>query len=41
VIKSLYKIYRKKKNWILLDSEKALYGDRVPKGYEKVDLLGK
>jgi len=25
----------------LLESEKATYGDRVPAGYEKIDLLGK
>jgi hypothetical protein len=25
----------------LLDSEKAQYGDRVPKGFDKIDLLGK
>eukprot|EP00347_Sterkiella_histriomuscorum_P015995 403354901 len=31
----------KKKTWVLLDSEKQTYGDRVPKGYEKLDLLGK
>jgi serine/threonine protein kinase len=30
-----------KKHWVLTDQEKALYGDRVPKGYEKLDLLGK
>jgi hypothetical protein len=30
-----------KHDWGLLDSEKATYGDRCPKGYEKVKLLGK
>jgi hypothetical protein len=30
-----------KKHWVLTDSEKQVYGDRVPKGYEKLDLLGK
>ena len=25
----------------MLDAEKALYGDRCPKGYEKLRLLGK
>lgn len=28
-------------NYNLSDSEKALYGDRCPSGYKKVDLLGK
>jgi hypothetical protein len=31
----------KKKVWVLTDQEKVTYGDRVPKGYEKLDLLGK
>jgi len=31
----------KKKTWVLSDQEKTTYGDRVPKGYEKLDLLGK
>jgi len=26
---------------VLTDQEKVTYGDRVPKGYEKLDLLGK
>jgi serine/threonine protein kinase len=30
-----------KKNWVLTDQERWTYGDRVPKGYEKLDLLGK
>jgi serine/threonine protein kinase len=30
-----------KKHWVLTEQEKSLYGDRVPKGYEKLDLLGK
>ena len=37
-------VYRKKKattSWVLTDQEKAKYGDRVPKGFEKIDLLGK
>lgn len=29
------------KDWGLLDSEKATFGDRMPKGYEKLSLLGK
>jgi serine/threonine protein kinase len=29
------------KTWTLSDQEKATYGDRVPKGYDKLDLLGK
>jgi len=32
---------KKKANYQLLDSEKQTYGDRVPKGYDKIDLLGK
>lgn len=31
----------KKAGWDLLDTEKALYGDRCPQGYEKLSLLGK
>lgn len=33
--------HSKKKAWVLSEQEKATYGDRVPKGYEKLDLLGK
>ena len=29
------------KEWGLADFEKAQYGDRCPKGYEKLSLLGK
>ena len=32
---------RKKKKWVLTDNEKQVYGDRTPKGYEKLDMLGK
>ena len=31
----------KKTNWVLSDQEKSTYGDRCPKGYDKLDLLGK
>jgi hypothetical protein len=31
----------KKTNWILSEQEKQTYGDRCPKGYDKIDLLGK
>ena len=30
-----------KQDWGLLDAEKALYGDRCPKGFDKLQLLGK
>ena len=30
-----------KGDWGLLDTERAMYGDRCPKGYEKLKLLGK
>ena len=29
------------REWGLADFEKAQYGDRCPKGYEKISLLGK
>ncbi len=29
------------KEWGLSDMEKAQYGDRCPRGYEKISLLGK
>lgn len=29
------------KDWGLLDSEKATFGDRIPRGYDKLSLLGK
>jgi len=32
---------KSRQDWGLLDAEKALYGDRCPKGYEKLQLLGK
>lgn len=32
---------QKKKSVFLLDSEKAQYGDRTCKGFDKLDLLGK
>jgi len=31
----------KKKTYFLLDSDKQIYGDRCPRGFEKLDLLGK
>jgi len=42
-ILKIYHKYRskKKQTWQLLDSEKVTYGDRCPKGYDKLDLLGK
>jgi len=27
--------------WLLLDAEKIQYGDRCPKGFTKLELLGK
>jgi hypothetical protein len=30
-----------KKGWNLSDVDKGLYGDRTPKGYCKIDMLGK
>jgi serine/threonine protein kinase len=33
--------FSKKKTWTLLESEKTTYGDRTPKGYEKLDILGR
>jgi hypothetical protein len=32
---------RKSDCWDLFESEKQLYGDRCPKGFEKLALLGK
>ncbi len=31
----------KKAKYVLLDDEKKTYGDRCPKGFDKLDLLGK